>query len=290
MGCDEPLTAYYSREIGASGKRGITFNRNASFSGVPFKVPCGQCIGCRLERSRGWAVRCMHERMMHADNLFLTLTYEDKYLPVGGTLVRRDPQLFLKRLRDQYGSGVRFYGCGEYGERSKRPHYHIILFNCRFDDRKLYKTSQNGDRLDTSATVSKLWPFGFNVIGDVNFNSCAYVSRYVAGKITGDNAELHYGGRLPEFSMMSRNPGIGAGWFEKFGAHAYEWDSVIMNNHEMRPPRFYDTRYEVVDSDRLEALKRERRRKSLSMKEDNTRERRYVKSDFLRLTLKQREF
>nr|AVQ10216.1 replication protein VP4 [Gokushovirinae environmental samples] len=299
MGCAQPLIAYRSKEIGPSGKRGITFNRNASFSGISFEVPCGQCIGCRLEHSRQWAMRCMHEKQMHANNVFVTLTYDDKNLPFGGTLVRKDPQLFLKRLRFEYGKGIRFYGCGEYGELSRRPHYHFILFNYAAADKKFYKRTKSGENLFTSPSLERLWPFGFNVVGDVSFKSCAYVARYVTGKIKGDNAEEHYStvttdgeivNLLPEFSMMSRRPGIGSDWFKKFGAHVYEWDSVIMNGKEVRPPRFYDTRFEVVDSDRLAVVKSKRRRAAVLNKADNTTARRIVKEQVSRLNLLKREF
>nr|AVQ10256.1 replication protein VP4 [Gokushovirinae environmental samples] len=288
MGCDEPLTAYYSREVGLSGKRGITFKKDASLSGVPIPVPCGRCMGCRLEHSRQWAIRCMHERQLHDDATFLTLTYDDKHLPEGKTLVRSHPQAFLKRLRTAV-SPVKFrlYGCGEYGELNLRPHYHIILFGIDFPDKKFYKNAKDGTPLYYSDFVDKYWGMGFNVLGSVTFESCAYVARYVTKKVKGPTAEAYYNGRLPEFSMFSLKPGIGAGWFDKYGPHAYEWDSVIMNGREVRPPRFYDTRYEVIDSDRLEALKSERRRKL--NRADNTRKRRHVKEDLLRLNLQKRE-
>lgn len=294
MGCDQPLNGWLSKFVEPSGKRRITFNRNAAFSPRVIKLPCGQCIGCRLEHSRQWAVRCVHESKMHEFNTFLTLTYNPENLPHGGTLVRRDPQLFMKRLRDEFGAGIRFYGCGEYGEQSRRPHYHIILFNFRAPDAKFYKMAAGGQRLYTSDAIAKLWPVGFNVLGDVTFESCAYVARYVTKKITGDNARAHYtvmlsDGELvellPEFSMMSRRPGIGAGWFEKYGNHAYQFDSVIMNGREVRPPRFYDTRFEVLDSDRLRYLKTKRRSAALKHRSDNTSARRHVKEEVLRLTL-----
>lgn len=231
-------------------------------------------------------MRCMHERSLHESNVFLTLTYDDKSLPEGGTLVRRDPQLFLKRLRDAVAPRrFRFYGCGEYGERSARPHYHFILFGIDFPDKKYYKAAKAGENLYNSEFIAKYWPYGFNVLGDVSFKSCAYVARYVAGKISGDMAEDHYKGRLPEFSMMSRRPGIGTEWFNKFGAHAYEWDSVIVNGKEVRPPRFYDSRFEVLDSDRMRYLKLARKRRAVAAG-DNSSARRHVKEEVLRLNLK----
>lgn len=288
MACDQPLAGYTAREFGPSGKRGITFNPTLSLTGRSFPIPCGRCMGCRLEHSRQWAVRCVHESRLWSDNIFLTLTYDDEHLPEGGTLVRRDPQLFLKRLRDRHGAGIRFYGCGEYGEKSNRPHYHLILFNFAASDKKFYKTAANGETLYTSADIGELWPDGFNVIGDVSFKSCAYVSRYVTDKMKGEAAEGHYAGRLPEFSMMSRRPGIGHGWFEKYGRHAYEWDSVIIDGREARPTRFYDGRYEVLDEKRYAKIKSVRRRKAL-LAGDNSSARRHVKEDLLRLNLKAKQ-
>lgn len=173
MACFRPLTAFYSKEVGASGKRGITFNRNASFSGVPISVACGQCVGCRLEYSRQWAMRCVHESKMYDCNEFVTLTYDDKHMPPDGGLVRRDPQLFMKRLRKLKGNGIRFYGCGEYGDTTLRPHYHFLLFNCHFGDKKFFKKAVSGERLYTSDELYELWPYGMNVIGSVTFDSAA---------------------------------------------------------------------------------------------------------------------
>lgn len=287
MGCDHPLAGYTAREFGPSGKRGITFNPLLSLTGKSFPIPCGRCMGCRLEYSRQWAVRCMHEKAMSPDNVFLTLTYDEEHLPPGATLVRNDPVLFLKRLRDAVSpKRFRFYGCGEYGTKYKRPHYHFILFGIDFADKRFYKLAKGGQRLYTSEFIRKYWPHGYNVLGDVDFDSCAYVSRYVANKKNGDMATAHYNGRLPEFSMMSRMPGIASQWFEKYGKHAYQWDSVIMNGREVRPPRFYDTRYEVVDADHLRALKSVRRRRARANAADNTSARRHTKEDLLRLNLK----
>lgn len=222
MPCYAPIIAYYSKCVGDTGKRGIVFSKTAAHSGVPLRLPCGQCIGCRLERSRQWAVRCLHEKMIWEFNYFVTLTYSDKFLPAGLTLDKRALQLFMKRLRKHYGDGIRFYGCGEYGDRTKRPHYHLILFNCKLDGLRFYKHQADGSPLFYSETLEKLWPFGFNVVGEVTFESCAYVARYITKKIFGDKAEAHYGGRQPEFTVMSRRPGIGSAWFERYGKHAYE--------------------------------------------------------------------
>lgn len=287
MPCYGPLTGYYSAEIGASGKRGITFDQRKAFSPTPIRIPCGQCVGCRLERSRQWAMRCLHEKRLHRHNCFVTLTYDNDHLPEGGTLVKRDLQLFMKRLRKGRGAGVRFYACGEYGDENARPHYHAILFNCDFSDRRLYARGRGGaNPVFTSAELAGYWGDGLSVVGEVTFDSAAYVARYVLKKMTGPMAEGHYDfldgdgvlhSRLPEFTVMSRRPGIGAGWYDKYGRETYDHDSCIVNGREVRPPRFYDTRYQLTDAARFEYLKRRRRRKAFLMREDNSSRRRRTK-------------
>nr|QJB20880.1 MAG: replication initiator protein [Microvirus sp.] len=287
MPCYSPLTAYYTADKGVSGKRGITFDRNASLSGEPLRLPCGQCIGCRLDRSLQWAVRCMHEKQLHERSAFVTLTYDNDHLPEGGTLVKRDCQLFMKRLRKVFGVGIRFYMGGEYGAKSLRPHYHYLFFNIDFDDKKYYAQAKRGERLYTSKMLTELWPYGFNVIGDVTLESCAYVARYVVDKITGERADAHYRvvtedgvvvDRSPEFNLMSRRPGIASEWYERYGVHSHRaGDFAVMEGKRVRMPRFYDTRYEVVDSDGLEVLKKRRRRNASRHRADNTPDRRRVR-------------
>lgn len=300
MPCYHPLTAYYSKEIGKSGKRGITFNRAASFSGNALRVPCGQCVGCRLERSRQWAMRCLHEKRLHKDNCFVTLTYDNEHLPVGGTLVKRDLQLFMKRLRNELGNGVRFYACGEYGDLNRRPHYHVLLFNVAFPDKLLWKQSKRGEPLYTSRTLGDMWPFGFHSIGDITFESAAYVARYVMKKVTGKLAASHYDvvdgdgvvhARIPEFTVMSRGGragggGIGIGWYEKYGAETYTHDSVVVRGRLVRPPRFYDGKFELVDPVRMSEIKKDRKRKAALQYKENLIDRRLVREKVQELNLK----
>jgi len=298
MPCYGPLNAYYSAELNPSGKRSLVFDERKAHSGIPVRIPCGQCIGCRLERSRQWAMRCMHEKRLHDMSSFVTLTYEDDCLPEDGGLKVRDLQLFMKRLRKVAGDGLRFYACGEYGENYGRPHYHVLLLNYDFDDKLKYSRAKRGEVLYRSELLDRLWPFGLCVVGDVSFDSCAYVARYLLKKVTGKDADAHYTtvdrhgvvhSLQPEFTVMSRRPGIGTGWFEQFGKQAYEFDSVIVNGREVRPPKFYDGKYELVDSAKLERIKRKRRSKIV--RADNTSRRRRVKEvvAIAQLQLKGRE-
>lgn len=211
----------------------------------------------------------MHELRAHsgAPSAFLTLTYDPKHLPPGGTLDLPEYQKFLKRLRDKTGPGLRFFGCGEYGDKFGRPHYHIITFNYRPDDTKIAKKGQDFNYY-TSRELDEIWGLGSTIIGDVSFDSCAYVARYCLKKITGKLAADHYQGRTPEFLTMSRRPGLGADYFNKYKNEIYAHDSVIINGRPVRPPRYYDNAFDNIDANmtrpiddtRLQLLKIKRRR------------------------------
>lgn len=267
MSCYSPLHAYKGKSK-ESDKIAITFRRSDSWRGVRLDLPCGQCIGCRLERSRQWAVRCMHEASLHEENSFLTLTYDDQHLPSDLSLRVSDFQNFMKRLRKSIAPRrVRYYHCGEYGEAFARPHYHALLFGYSSPDRKFF--SKRGDnRVFTSDSMSRLWPHGFSVEGDVTFDSAAYVARYVMKKVTGDRAEVHYAGRHPEYTTMSRRPGIGAGWFAKFASDVYPLDRVVVNGKDTRPPRFYDGLYSKIDRSTFEQIKIAREKNGLCFVDD----------------------
>lgn len=251
MPCYRPLTAYRNPSGGP-----LVFSSRSGYGDRSVKIGCGQCMGCRLEKSRVWAVRCVHEASLYEDNAFITLTYSDECLPVSGSLDKSHFSGFLKRLRDRVGyERIRFYACGEYGERTLRPHYHAILFNYDFPDKALFTTGSRGHRLYTSELLDSVWGFGHCQIGAVTFDSAAYVARYITKKITGDLAADHYAGRAPEFSLMSRRPGIGRGWLDRFTSDVYPRDHVVVNGVKCRPPRYYDGVFEVVDPVALRRLK-----------------------------------
>lgn len=249
MACFRPLKGWRSRETAKGGGRGIAFNPRLGFSDLPMEVPCGQCVGCRLERSRMWAVRCVHEAQMHASNSFVTLTYREP--PEGGSLVHKHFQDFMKRLRKWMGAKrVSYFMCGEYGTQLERPHYHALLFGCDFPDKSPWKKTGRGEQLFTSATLERLWGHGFVSIGAVSFESAAYTARYVMKKITGDLADDHYRrvdaqtgevfNLAPEYVAMSCRPAVGRRWIERFGLDVYPDDFVVVRGRKMKPPRYYD--------------------------------------------------
>lgn len=265
MVCYRPLSAWRG-EIGKSGKRQIVWNQKSACSSLvdsALKLPCGQCIGCRLERSRQWAVRCVHEASQYKDNCFVTLTYSDDHLPEDGSLNVKDFQLFMKRLRKKYGAGIRFFQCGEYGELLKRPHHHALLFNFDFPDKKLWAV-RNDLPCWRSETLEQLWPHGLSEIGSLTFESAAYVARYVMKKKTGIDAVDHYVNMdtgvilKPEYVTMSRDGGIGKNWFDKFKSDIYPHDYVFCNGVKMKPPKFYDKKYSEICPDSMKEIKRKR--------------------------------
>ncbi|QXP08058.1 MAG: replication initiator protein [Arizlama microvirus] len=283
MACYRPLNGFKSRDVNPSGKRSIVFNYNQGFKDMPVTVPCGQCIGCRLERSRQWAIRCHHEASLHERNCFITLTYKPEHLPEHGTLVKKHYQDFMKRLRKRFGSNIRYFHCGEYGEKNARPHYHACLFNFDFRDKTLWK-SVRGNKLYTSEALAELWPFGFSTIGDVTFESAAYVARYITKKVTGRNALDHYttycpttgeisAERLPEYTTMSLKPGIGANWIQSFHSDVYPRDEVIMREKKIKPPKYYDKIYDQYDPEQFRKIKARRQALAKLNEVNNTPER-----------------
>jgi len=291
MPCAKPLQAFYSKEVNSvTGKRGITFQRSASFSGAPLWLPCGKCPMCRLEQGRQWAMRCLHEKLMYKDNVFLTLTYDDVHLPYNGSLVRRDLTLFMKRLREFKGPGIRFFACGEYGDLNARPHYHVLLFNCDFSDKLFYSKNARGDVYYTSKCVSDLWPDGFNILGDVTFDSAAYVARYCLKKVSGvRGVSAVYGDREPEFTAKSNRPGLGTAYYLKYGNEVRAHDNVIVHGKEVRPPRFYDSMTEVVDPALFLIIKKNRLKKARLFRADNCVDRRRVREIIAIKRCKQQE-
>jgi len=254
------------------------------------QLACGQCQWCRLERSRQWAVRIMHEASLSDVNAFVTLTYSDEFLPSYGHLVYRDFQLFMKRLRKaRVGSVVRFYMCGEYTTDNFRPHFHSCLFNVGFPDREYLMKSPSGFPLYRSSELERLWPNGFSSIGDLTFESAGYVARYCLKKVTGINSEGFYSSvdgvtgeiisGVPEFCHMSLRPGIGANWLRLYWPEVIQNGEVVMNGKVMSAPRAYMRKLRKLDGYSEIELKRDKAARSAF--EDNSDERIVVKAKVL---------
>ena len=282
MACFHPLTAYKNLQ----GQ--IIFTDK--FGGDSLTLPCGQCIGCRLERSRQWAMRCVHEASMHQDNCFITLTYDPKHIPPDGSLIKSDFQKFMKRLRKQTGKKIRYYHCGEYGDNTSRPHYHAILFGYNFSDWVYLFDSPSGEAIYSSPTLEKIWKKGFVTLGTVTFESAGYVARYCMKKLNGPLKDQvnektglkpyerfnDYTGEisevLPEYSTMSRRPGIGHTWISTYTRDVYPKDFTTIRGMRLAPAKYYDKYLRGIDPELYDDIK-SGRELSTYLSDDNTRER-----------------
>lgn len=232
------------------------------------QVACGQCLGCRLERQRSWATRIEHEAALHDENCFLTLTYDDAHLPADRSLSKRDLQLFLKRLRKAHGR-IRYFAAGEYGGRYGRPHYHLCLFGYDPSDKR-YLTTRKGHKVYLADSVSRAWPLGLHEVGALTSASARYVAGYVLKKVrnapgrsTVDVVDSNSGevfAVAPEFATMSRRPGIGRGWVERYAEDITPGAEVVVDGKPYKAPEYYTRLLAESDPALVERLKVERRK------------------------------
>lgn len=258
----------------------------------------------------------MHESQMWENNSFITLTYNNENLPKDGSISKKALQNFFKRYRKRFPKNtIRYFACGEYGDLNGRPHYHAILFGEDFShDRYLWSTNKRGEFLYRSPTLESLWvtakgkeSLGHSSIGNVTFDSCAYVARYVMKKRKGKPDEIdpktgrpnsEYYNQLdtatgeikeiqPEFCIMSRGRknskdfrnrgGIGIGWLQRYKTDT-DKDFITLDGHKAPIPKYYDKILEEHDKDLYDKRKKERAAQAIKRKEDNTLERLEVKA------------
>lgn len=237
MPCYSPLKCGFDHQYN------LTFSKKSYNKELPsFNLPCGKCIGCRIDRSREWAIRCVHEAKTHSQNSFITLTYSNENLPLTEdgypTLFHEDFQKFMKRLRKKLPyERMGFFMCGEYGEQYSRPHYHAILFGVDFPDKELV-TYRNNLPVYDSKILRETWSKGHVEIGSVTYQSAAYIGRYVVKKLTGEQAAL-YDGREPEYGKASKKYAIGKNWLEKWWSDIFNINTLIFDGSPHKIPRYY---------------------------------------------------
>ncbi len=229
----------------------------------------------------------MHESAGHEANSFVTYTYDDEHLPENGTLVKKDWQDFAKRHRKQRGR-FRYFMCGEYGEEGQRPHYHACIFGDDYGaDRRLVEEA-SGSSYYRSESLTRLWGNGNVIVGSLTWDSASYVSDYVLKKQIGekrvelDRLNMATGeivSLLPPYASMSRRPGIGKEWIDKWGDDVYPRDLIIVKGKQARPPKYYDSIREKAEPEEMAALKARRRARAEENMEDNTWERLRVKEN-----------
>lgn len=271
------------------------------------QLPCGQCAGCRMDYARDWANRLMLELQSYDSDIgschFITLTISDSHIddcgcsvsgrrgdlpelhvlrpyadPDSGLLLgwshslcKNDLQLFMKRLRKQHPDDrIRFFACGEYGSKSARPHYHLIVFGLHLDldDLTFYKKSGLGYNYMNSKSIAKIWPYGYNVVAPVTWESCCYVARYMMKKIKGEGAYVYDKFNLQEpFTVMSRRPGIAHDYYENHGVDI-ETSSIVIGTEQgsrkFPPPRYLEKLFEFDDPEGAAKRKQVRRQSAIN--------------------------
>ena len=262
----------------------VYFDKNDEINGVNIRIPCGKCIGCRLDYSRSWATRSIHEAFMcnHYTNCsFLTLTFNDDMLnrrenphSVNKTAFRS----WLKRLRfaikEKYNREIRVIYCGEYGDKWKRPHYHMIVYGFNFPDKYVFKYNRVHGiscMYYRSPFLEEIWSpahskesFGFSVIGDVTFESSAYVARYIMKKQYGYMASKVYKDKEKEFFGASRMPGIGASYLDLYYKDIFNSGYIVLpNGNKTSIPRYYINRLENLDNELYNCYKLDRQNKMI---------------------------
>lgn len=216
--CTQPLEAFENPEKGRP-----IFGWTGHKLGLPrIELPCGKCPECQKDYYTAWASRGSRELLQWSSSVFITLTYSDEHLPRNNSLRKEDIQLFIKRVKKYFHSSkdnpIRQTYCGEYGEKTLRPHYHAILYNCDFPDKKKHYISNSNHQVYTSERLTLLWGKGNAEFGYATPSSIAYVYKYILKKKTrreklqpliierdGITYEVAH-----EFVESSRNPGIGA--------------------------------------------------------------------------------
>lgn len=233
MRCTSPRTVGFK----ADGKTISWSPRQRSKEFAEFQLPCGKCIECRLDYARQWAVRCVHEAQMHEKNSFITLTYDDEHLG-DGRLHYEDFQKFMKRLRKTQNDPIGVFVTGEYGEKTKRKHWHAILFNYQPRDAQFLRTTDVGDKVFTSETLQKTWGFGRTEFGSVTFRSAGYCARYSAKKLVHGLDGCH---DYTPISKKSSKHAIGKTWLEKYWQDVFLHGSIVLaDGTSIGVPRYYE--------------------------------------------------
>lgn len=269
------------------------------------EIPCGKCLQCRIDYTRTWAIRCYLESLQWEHNYMITLTYNDQNIQKSEktgkyTLYKKDFQDFMKRFRDNWARhhdwkhidddiqpGIRYFCAGEYGgadeytdtkgqkrKGTERPHYHFLAFNCPLFDLKPFFLNEFNQQVYLSAELEQIWGCGQVTVCEVNWNTCAYVARYILKKQKGPDAEEYYNelGIVPEFTCMSLKPAIGKKYFDEHKHEIFENDEIVIRKQRIderyqlkeeivrvKPPKYFVDLFALEEPDFVEALKKHRK-------------------------------
>lgn len=250
MPCFRPVAAWQPPDGGS-----LQFREKADHREI--EIPCGQCIGCRVQRQQMWAFRCLAEASQHRDNWFATLTYRPEDLPVQGSLCHRHWQLFAKRVRRSLGS-FRYLMCGEYGEQNLRPHYHALLFGLSVPDAHHFGV-RRGYPIFRSERLTKLWGLGHVELGTVTAESARYCATYVLKDARPPEVLDEFTGELVQltrpYGRMSLRPGLGDAWIRRYYPEVFAHGVCYANDKQFVIPKRFKHILEDIDPQAFEQLK-----------------------------------
>lgn len=259
MSCYRPIVCFKPADGGS-----VSFVERKDHREI--KLPCGNCIGCRIAKREAWAVRCWCESRMHRSNAFITLTYDEAHMPYDLSLDYSHVQKWLRAMRQAVGP-FSFFAAGEYGDAYLRPHYHVLAFGLDLADRVKCNSVFSRHDVFTSETVSRFWSKGFHTIGEVTYASARYCAVYTTKRIVGDMASDYYArvipttgecvSVVPEFGRMSLNPAIGLRWIKQYWRDVYVSgaDGIVIDGKVKAPPRFFDLWMAEFHPEEFEAYK-----------------------------------
>lgn len=303
MGCNKPWKGYRWPD-------GTVRNQPAGgpIRHLPLELPCNRCTGCRIEKARGWAIRCEHEaQLWKGKNAFITLTISPTGLE---TLEAQNParprdsldvsdwQKFAKRMRKEMGP-FRFLHVGEYGSERLRPHYHALIFGQDFSEERCRQIDSNGNPYFLSPQLAKLWPWGTHQIKLMTPETISYVCHYTVKNLTGQkrkekqqrtDAETGECWEVKaQYATMSRRPGIGSNWFTKYHGDLFPADFAVSRGKKAKVPRYYSEKLKTHNPEMAELIRKRRHKSTAGRAANNTPERRHVREEILKSAERERK-
>lgn len=231
MKCADPILVY-SSEKGGRQFRHFSLSNDIYKSMAQQVFNCGKCLHCRKKRAYELASRCVLHGSLYKNNCFLTLTYDEKRKGYHNNFQYSDIQKFKKRLRRHCKEKkIEIFNVHEYGKNGKK-HWHLIVFNHDFADKTVY-TVRNQISLYTSKTLGRLWPFGFNTIGDVTEASAMYQAQYMEKDFKHD-----YVTSLKK--SHSKHSGIGRPYFYTHFKQILTLGFIPIGGRRMPVPRYFE--------------------------------------------------
>lgn len=243
MSCFRPKQVFINKKGYEKGSQAVT-------------VPCQKCIGCYFDYSNEWVLRCKMELEQCEKATFITLTYDNEHLPDKSNLKRKDVQDFLKRLRRKIEPlKIRFFGCGEYGSKGSRPHYHLIIFGYQFEDLIFLKRTKRGENIYRSPFLEKIWTFGFSSVGYVNEETIKYCTKYLQ-KFAFNLNQFE----VKPFTMCSTRVPLG---YDALSLKQIESDAIWYHGHKKKLPRSFLRRIENNGLFNIDIIKDKREERRL---------------------------